>query len=149
MTEQVDDFKKIEKHLKNYKKYKIGIKNMQKQIDFCLPAITTSYEPREGTSGTFTFHSGTEDYAIKRIEKKEELENYIKVYGVVIDSIDSALEQLDQIEKTFVKEHYFDKKNIKSVSFTLGCSVRNTYTIKEKVKENFMVTLVNLIYLDL
>lgn len=144
-----DNYKRIEKHLKNYKNYKIGIQNMKKQIDQLFPKITASYELSEGSTGTFSSHSNTELYAIKRTEKKAEMEEYIRTYGVVVDSIDSAIKQLDPLEKEFVEHRYLNNANMKMVAVTLGYSLRAVYTIREDVKEKFLITLHNLTHLEI
>lgn len=148
MTGKMDDFKRIEKHLKNYRNYKIGIQNMKNQLEHYYPKITTSYEPREGSSGSFSFHSTTEDYGLKRIEKREEMERYIKENSIVLESIDSALKSLDPIEKDFVQERYFNNKNMKMVASVLGCTLRNVYSIREDVKQQFLISLRNLTHIE-
>lgn len=144
-----DEFKKIEKHLKNYKSYRIGMTNMKKQLEHLFPMITASYEMREGTSGTFSNNSTTEDFAIKRAEKKAEMEWYIQTYELVTSSIDSAIKQLDPLEKEFVEKRYLENVNIKTVAVNLGYSLRSTYNIKEEVKEKFLITLQNLTHIEL
>jgi DNA-directed RNA polymerase specialized sigma24 family protein len=143
-----DDFKRIEKHLENYQNYKIGIQNMKKQLEHYYPKITTSYEPREGSSGSFTFHSSTEDYGLRRIEKREEMEQYIKANSLVLDSIDSAIKLLEPMEREFVREFYFNKKNMKMVAATLGCTLKNAYSLKSEVKKSFLISLQNLKLMD-
>ncbi|KAB2328952.1 sigma-70 family RNA polymerase sigma factor [Cytobacillus depressus] len=143
-----ENFKKIERHLKNYRNYKIGIQNMNKQLDHMFPKITSSYEMAEGSTGTFSCHSNTEEYAIKRLEKKVEMEEFIHTYEVVIDSIDSAIKQLDPLEKEFVEKRYIENGNMKMVAISLGYSLRATYKIKEDVKNKFLITLNNLTLID-
>src|SRR3954470_22097851 len=94
-----EDFKKIEKHLKNYRNYKIGMTNMKKQLEHLFPRITAAYEIREGKTGTFANNSTTEEFAIKRAEKKAEMEHLIHTYQLVVESIDAAVKQLDPLEK--------------------------------------------------
>lgn len=148
MKRKVDDFSKIEKHLKNYKKYKISIQNMKRQLDHMFPKITTAFDNKEGTTGTFTFKSDTEDYAIKRAEKKAETEWLINHYTIIIESIDSAMKQLDPIEKEFVEMKYFNDVHMKKIAYTLKTSYRTIYDIKSKVKKEFIITLKNLTMLD-
>jgi hypothetical protein len=144
-----DDFEKIEKHLKHYKNYKIGMNNMKKQLEHLFPRITAAYEMREGSSGTFSNNSTTEDFAIKRAEKKAEMEWYIKTYELVTTSIDSALKQLDPLQKEFVEKRYIEGINMKSVASNLGYSLRQTYKIKEEVREQFLITLNSLTLIEL
>lgn len=148
MSDELDEFKKIEKHLKKYKNYKIGLQNMKKQLDHCFPRITTSYELREGSTGTFSTDSDTEEYAIKRAEKRDDIQAYIDTYGIVISSIDSALQLLDPLERDFVEHRYFNNGNMKMVAAALGCSLRSTYTIREEVKEQFLISLKSLVHIE-
>ena len=146
---KADEYSKIEKHLKKYRDYKIGMTNMKKQLEHLFSRITAAYEKREGKTGTFSSASNTEEFAIKRAEKRAEMEEYIKTCELVTQSIDSAIRQLDPLEKEFVEKHYLNKINMKRVSIHLGVSLRQTYNIKQDVKEQFLVTLKNLTMIDL
>lgn len=144
-----EDFKKIEKHLKKYNSYKTSVKNMEKSLNVMFPRITSVMEPREGTTGTFTNKSDTEEYAIKRIEKKDKLKYKISQLNLIIDSIDSGLKQLEPLEREFVEMHYINKVNMKKVAPTFGYSLRTLYTIRDDVKEELLITLHNLIDIEI
>lgn len=148
LMEQVDQFKVIEKHLKNYHTYKTGLANMKKQLEFYFPKITTSYEAREGSTGTFMFHSGTEEFGLKRIEKAQRIEREIEKYGWIIESIESALQLLEPLEKEFVVKRYFKGWSVRKVSIEFGYSLRNIYVIREEAKKKLMISLNNLIIED-
>lgn len=145
----MDDFKKIEKHLKKYKKYKISIQNLERTLDLMYPKITSVLEPREGSSGNFNPKSDTEEFAIKRIEKREKTEQSISQYKLIIDSIDAALKQLEPLEREFVEMRYIQNQNMKKVAVHLGYSLRMVYTINEEVKEELLITLHNLTQIEI
>jgi hypothetical protein len=143
----IDEFKEIEHHLKNYKNYKIGISNMKNQLDHYFPKVTGSYELREGSTGTFSVKSDTERYGLKRIEKGQKLEKEIQTFGLIIESIEKALKQLDSTEREFIEYRYFHNWNIRRVANKLGYSVRSVYTIRDEVKKKLLISLVNLAYM--
>src|SRR5690606_6163329 len=99
----------IERHLRNYKTYKVAIKNLQKRLDYIMPNITASYELREGSTGTFNIRSSTEDAALDRLESARALflHEQIKQYRLITESIDEAIEALGEQEKNFVVLRYF------------------------------------------
>jgi RinA family phage transcriptional activator len=143
----IDEFKEIERHLKNYKNYKIGIMNLKKQLDYCFPRITSSYELNEGSSGGFSVKSDTEIYGIKRIDKAHALEEEVREYGLIIDSIEKALKQLDSTERDFIEYRYFNNWNVRRVANKLGYSVRSVHTIRNEVKKQLLISLINLAYI--
>ncbi|MEH7114544.1 sigma-70 family RNA polymerase sigma factor [Neobacillus niacini] len=114
--------RKIEKHLKNYHQYKIGIKNLRLQLDSIMPNITVAYEVRDGSVGTFIINSSTEKYAIDRIESKRalDLNEKMEQYQLIVDCIDSALLGLDEEERKFVESRYFSNFSAKKMAVMLG-----------------------------
>lgn len=149
MSNKNENFKKIEKHLRNYNNYVTSIKNLEKTLDIMYPKITSVLEPREGSTTTFSNKSSTEEYAIKRAEKREETELGISQYKLLVESINLAIKQLDPLEREFVEKHFINKENMKKVAHSLGYSLRQVYTIKEDIKNEFMITLYNLTQIDL
>lgn len=84
-----DEFEIIEDHLDKYTDYKIGVENLQEQLNYMYPKVTASYDPtKEGSSGTFMFSSQTEDIAIKRVETEKEIKKEIEKYELLITCID-------------------------------------------------------------
>jgi RinA family phage transcriptional activator len=143
------NFKIIEGHLRNYKMYKAGIKNLQKQLDFIMPNITTSYELREGIVGSFTFKSDTENYAIDRVESKRALTLHedISTFQIIVDSIDSAMPILDETEKKFVQLRYFENKTVEYTAQQLKISSSNMYYIRNSVRDKLAIGLKNIVSL--
>ena len=145
-----DQFKKIIQHLENYHIYKVGIINLQKELDRIMPGITVSYEIMEGTIGAFCFKSKTEDYAIDRIESKRALQLHenIAVYKMIVESIDHALECLDDKEREYVVYRYIENKPVYKAAELMSYSDRQTQNIKKKVQDKLLMSLANIVHID-
>lgn len=129
--------KKIEQHIKNYNQYKIGIRNMQLQLDNIMPNITVKYELREGNAGAFLIKSDTERVAIDRIESKRAIDLYeqLEKYRLIIDCIDISIDGLEENEKEFVKQRYFLKNSSIKVAEILGYGESTIFLIRTKILE--------------
>lgn len=138
---------KLEKHLRNYTQYKVGLMTLQKQLDYIMPDITATYEVIEGSTGTFNIESSTENVAIDRIESRRALilHEDIERYTLLIDSIDEAVSQLDDIEKKFVEVRYINRKTVVQTSFELGYSEKHIFNIRNQVLEKLLISLRGLI----
>lgn len=139
----------IKTHLKNYKTYKIGIKNLQQSLDEIMPNITTNYEWKEGTSGSYSGKSSTETTAIYRVsgEKALYLQEQLSIYKMIITSIDEALAALTEDEQKFIKCRYFEGYSIEKTAMELGYSVQNCFKIRTQAMEKLLISLRNLITL--
>jgi len=133
----------IERHLRNYKTYKVAIKNLQKRLDYIMPNITASYELREGSTGTFNIRSSTEDAALDRLESARALflHEQIKQYRLITESIDEAIEALGEQEKNFVVLRYFEGKSMEGIAMELHCSVQNVFKIRTNTLERLLISL--------
>src|SRR5690625_1732372 len=122
--EDIHQSKKIiEKHLRNYTTYKVGIVTLKKQLDYIMPDVTASYELSAGSTGTFNIESKTEKFAIDRIESKRALVLHedIRIYSLLVDSIDKAIANLDEVEREFVKYRYINRNTVIQTAFKLNC----------------------------
>lgn len=144
-------FKLIETHLRNYRNYQAGIKNLQKQLDYILPNITAKYEIMEGSVGAFSFKSKTEDFAIDRIEGKRALQLHedIAVYQLIIDCIDNAVKELEPLEQQFINFRYFQNWSIEKTAMEMGYSERNLFFVRNNVREKLMISLKNILNLEI
>lgn len=133
----------IEKHLNHYHQYKIGIKNLQLQIDSIMPSMTVSYELREGSTGTFSIKSDVENYAIDRIEGRRALllHEEMKQYQLYIDCIDAALEGLDEDELDFVITRYINGLSVKKTAETLGYAESSVFVKRQQVMDKLIHSL--------
>jgi DNA-directed RNA polymerase specialized sigma24 family protein len=137
----------IEHHLRNYKTYKIGIKNLQKSLDDILPQITTNYTLREGTSGSFDITSNVETAVLDRVEGSRAIylrEQMLELQRIV-DSIDEAVEALGEDEKRFFTLRYFEGHSIEKTSQNINHSVQNCFKIRNQVMNKFLISLRNII----
>ena len=141
------EFKKIERYLRNYKNYKTGLITLKKQLDFIMPSMTASYEILEGSTGTFNIKNETEQFAIERIEGKRALVIHedIQRYKIIIESIDEALKELDDIEKTFVQLRYFERRTIQQTSIEIGYSEKYVFNLRNQVLDKLLISLKGLI----
>ena|GEM_PF-1857506 len=147
---RANEFKKIEKHLKQYPKYKLGIENLRKQLDYLYPKTTANYDlSKEGSTGTFLFNSTTENYGIKRAELSDALQAEIRSYEIIIDSIDRTLEVLKKREREYVKYRYFEGLENIDVADRMKCSLKMMYNVRDSFKETAQISLRNLLLLEI
>lgn len=137
----------LEKHLRRYTQYKVGLMTLQKQLDFIMPNLTATYELQEGTSGTFNIKSDTEAYAIDRIESKKALilHEDIARYNLIIESIDEAMNELDEIERKFIELRYINRRTIVQTSVELGYSEKYVFNLRHQVFDKLLISLKGLV----
>ena len=133
----------IERHLRNYKTYKVAIKNLQKQLDYIMPNITASYELKEGSTGVFNIKSSTEEAVLDRLESARalQLHEQIRQYKLIVESIDEALEALGEQEKRFIQLRYFEGRSIEKAAEELHCSVQNAFKIRSHALDRLVISL--------
>lgn len=137
----------IEHHLRSYKTYKIGIKNLQKSLDGILPAITTNYTLREGTNGSFDITSKVEMAVLDRLEgsKAIYLKEQIRELQTVVDSIDEALEALGEYDQKFIQLRYIDGHSPNHVAEQINTGEDNIFKIRHRIMDNLLISLRNII----
>jgi DNA-directed RNA polymerase specialized sigma subunit len=141
----------IEHHLRNYKTYKIGIKNLQKSLDDILPQITTNYTLREGTSGSFDISSKVETSVLDRVEGSRAIylrEQMLVLQGLV-ESIDEATGALGDRENTFIRLRYFEGMTVEQVAPKIHTSKENVFLIRKQVLASLIISLRNIIKVSL
>ncbi len=137
----------IKTHLKNYKTYKVGIKNIQQSLDEILPNITTNYDWKEGSAGAYSGGSSTESTAIYKVsgDKAVYLQEQLSIYRTIVSSIDEAIAALSEDEQKFIKCRYFDNYSIEKTAQELGYSVQNCFKIRTQAMDKLLISLRNLI----
>jgi RinA family phage transcriptional activator len=137
----------IEHHLRSYKTYEIGIKNLKKSLDDILPAITTNYTLREGTNGSFDITSKVEMAVLDRLEgsKAIYLTEQIRELQTVVESINEALSALGDTDRDFIKFRYIDGYSIEKTAQTINMSVQNCFKIRNHVMDNLLISLRNIV----
>lgn len=137
----------IENHLRNYKTYKTGILNLQKQLDDILPNITTTYEKVEGSTGTFNIKSKTEDAVLDRMTGWRALAiiEQQREYETIIRSIDEALNALGEKEREFVQHRYIEGKEMENVARVMNFHVQACFKMRNRVFDKLMISLNNVV----
>jgi len=143
----------IETHLRNYRSYKVAIRNLQNQLDLIMPNVTTSYELKEGSTGVFKIWSTTEQVVLDRLESARALQinEQIRNYQIIIDSIEEALNALGEQERLYVELRYFEGLNTERIADKMSCSIPNLFRLRKRVLDRLSISLsnVNIVYGDL
>ena len=143
----------IETHLRNYRSYKVAIRNLQNQLDLIMPNVTTSYELKEGSTGVFKIWSTTEQVALDRLESARALQinEQMRNYQIIIDSIEEALNALGEQERLYVELRYFEGLNTERIADKMSCSIPNLFRLRKRVLDRLLIILpnVNIVYGDL
>ncbi|SFU39931.1 sigma factor-like helix-turn-helix DNA-binding protein [Alicyclobacillus macrosporangiidus] len=137
----------IEAHLRCYKSYLAGIRNLQKQLDWIMPSMTAKYDLVGGSHGSFVITSSTEKYAIDRIESKRalDLHKQIAQYKLIVESIDEALKCLSDVERQFVEYRYFRQWPIRKTAEAMGYSEKNVFVIRNQAMDKLLICLRNIV----
>lgn len=140
----------IETHLRYFTTYKCGIKNCEQQLEYIMPTMIANYGTAE--NGSFFFiKNDTEHVAIDRIESKRalDLREEIEKYKIITNSIENALNNLNESEKHFVILRYFECKPMAAVTTALGyAEEKSIYRIRRHVLDKLMISLNNLLTLQ-
>lgn len=142
-SKKIQQIKEIEKHLRNYNTYKVGIKNLKNQLNYIMPNATANFELIDGSAGTFRITSSTEKYAIDRIESRKALDLHedIKKYEIIISSIDEALKGLEETERKFIQYRYIEGMTIAKTSMKLGYSEQHIFNIRNHAFSKLLISL--------
>jgi RinA family phage transcriptional activator len=132
--ERKKQIKKIEYHLRNYKNYKVAVKNLQKQLDL----VTSMYPLYNVIPGNTKIDaSSTEPTVI--------LTNQLSQNQMIIDAIDSAISQLTDIEKQFIEFRYFNKWSIEKSAMKIGYSDKTLFVIRNQIMDKLLISLSGII----
>ena len=139
----------IENFLSRYNTYRIGIKNCEQQLNYMMPSLTARYDS-DGRSASYYIANNTEQVAIDRISSKAALDllEEIERYKIIIASIDNALAELDEKQKTFVEFRYFNNLKMYEVKAKMNVSEERTlYRMRRQILDKFSISLVSLMNL--
>lgn len=139
--------KKIEQHLRKYSSYKTAMRNVEKELDYILPSVTANYEYREGSAGTFSIYSTTENVAIDRIESRKALflNEERERLRILVESIESAISVLSDEEKVFIRLRYFENKSYTEIQSILKLGQNKAYATRKGILESLRISLVSLL----
>lgn len=138
-----EQIRELENHLRHYKAYKVGIKNIEKQIEWIMPSMTAQYSANEGSSGTFNITSKVETAVLDRLESKQalDLNEEKERYQLIVDAIDRAYYEMDDIEKKFVTLRYFEKKSVLEVAVALQYSEKHVNNKRNNLMDKLLISL--------
>jgi DNA-directed RNA polymerase specialized sigma subunit len=139
----------IENFLNKYNTYKIAIKNCQQQLDYMLPSLTTRFST-DNEGATYYIANNTAQVALDRISSKKALDllEEIEQCKLIIASIDNALSELDEKQKTFVELRYFQHLKMYEVKSKMHIADEKTlYRIRKQVLDKFTISLSSLVNL--
>jgi RNA polymerase sigma factor (sigma-70 family) len=148
MSKKNEQIREIESYLRKYQIYKANIKNCKRQLNYLFPNVTASYE-FEPKSGASFMISSTEKSAIDRIESKRalDLQEQIARSQTIVESIETALEALEEKEKVFVELRYFRCLSFIEIAAEMKQSERSIFDIKNRATGKLIISLANLLAL--
>lgn len=91
---------------------KIKIENLEKEIEYVKEDNELKGISYDGvsTSPTNEVKSIVESTVLGNLEKIEYLEHLIKRHRIDIDKLDKAMEELEEVEQTILRERYTNSK---------------------------------------
>lgn len=143
-------FKEIEHYLKNYKTYRVAIKNLEKQLEYISPNITTNYSHVKETAIPSSQYSQTETCAIKRLESEEAIiiREEKEKYELIINSIEQSLEVMDSNETAFIKNRYFQNFSVRKTALNMNYTEKHIFSIRKKALEKLKISLSGILFLS-
>jgi len=136
----------IEAHLRSYKTYLIGMKNVQDSLEEILPGMSNSYICRECFSDTIKVGKKLDNVVLDRISSSRAiyLLEVLNTYKTIVHSIEDAVNALKDDEKELIKYRYFEGYSVEKTAQQLGCSTQNCFKIRVQALEKLLISLNNL-----
>ena len=137
----------LENHLRYFKTYQVGVKNLEQQLEYIMPSLVTNYGADAGGSSFFSISNTTEKFALDRIEGKRalDLREEIERFKLITSCISNALNDLKEKERDFVEYRYFDCLSIQEVKSKMGYSEdKSIFRIRRHVLDKLLISLSNL-----
>lgn len=137
----MDKYAKVEKLLSNYKMLHISIENMEQDIRYLKEEDGLKGIGFEGisTSPTNVTSDVVGDTVISKMEKIEYLERTIEQNRRKIESIDKALEGLEDTERVVVIERYIEAKQWWQVASVVRYSESHSKYIRKKAVDKLVI----------
>lgn len=136
----------IENHLRNLPHYRCNVISSKKELEHLqIPSLVSGIE--EYRSLDF-IPNNTMDCAINHLEGKRSqmLNRMINEYELLINSIELALEHLNDQERLFVHLRYFEGLTASVVTRKLGyAEEKSMYLLRKRVLDKLKISLLNLI----
>ncbi|GGJ77002.1 sigma-70 family RNA polymerase sigma factor [Virgibacillus salexigens] len=142
--------KELEYHLKNYNIYKSAIKNLQKQLSYLIPNFTADDTTSDCSNSEFKIEMVKDTVDLDRISSLRALNLYEELlyYKLIISSIDTSLEELDELEHEFVILRYKKGYSIIKTSLELGYSEKYVFNIRKHALRKLMISLKGILFLN-
>ena len=141
----MNEFKKVESMLYNYKNTKAEINILKRDLEILENDYkgTSAISYDEKTQSTNSFSSTVENEVIKRAERIQKLRNKIRLKEIEIENIDDALDALDDRASYMIREFYIKKRQLKVISDEIHLDENYSSAYKTSIIEK----LVNLIFI--
>jgi hypothetical protein len=140
----------IENHLRFLKFYQTGMKNCERQLEYIMPTLVSKVG-NEVNGGYFYIPNDTSNVALDRIESKRalDLRYEIERFKIMIDSIESSLEDLKEQEREFIKYRYFECLEMCEVKKKMGYSEeKSVYRVRRHVLDKLLISLRSILVLN-
>lgn len=128
--------KNIEKHLKNYKNYKLASLNLTKQLDFISANKNNKILFAENAGDCYHFH-----------ESKDMITNELNQLHLITTSIDTSLSELTELETKFIQYRYFKNWTIEKSALEIGYSDKALFVIRNQVMDKLLISLGTVIFM--
>lgn len=137
-----DDLRTIENILRKYRQYKVGIQNLSRQIEM-WPKVSSDSLTSERSYCLSIPRSGLPDDCMSEPIEPEvaDLRKKYYKYTLIVESIDQSLEELSEIEKTFIEYRYFQMWSIRRISIEIGYSESSVHVIRRTCLKKLSISL--------
>ncbi|SDZ11353.1 hypothetical protein SAMN05421736_106125 [Evansella caseinilytica] len=126
--------KNIEKHLRQYKSYKVAIKNLEKQLSFST-ALKEIPDKQRG-------------FRIQHPLPMEKIKFEIRELKLLTESIDEAIKDLSEVQKQYVECRYFNNWTISKTALEIGYSDKALFLIRNHIMDQLLIRLGGLSYME-
>lgn len=136
----------IEAHLRSYKTYLIGMKNVQESLEEILPGMSNNYTCQECSNDTIKIKDKLDNVVLDRISSSRAiyLLEVLNTYKTIVHSIEDAVNALNDDEKELIRYRYFEGFSVEKTAQHLGCSTQNCFKIRVQALEKLLISLNNL-----
>lgn len=146
LKDKTEKYKRLENHLRNYKQYQTAINVLTEQLDYLIPGFQVD------NKNEVNFHLNAEGERQQPIDCSSSLKALLIHEELIqkkmtLGSIDKALEQLNQIEREYVKIRYIEDKSVVATAMELGYSEKYIFNIRKRVLEKLLIPLSGLLIL--
>lgn len=137
----LNNYKRVEDLLRNYKMFKVNITNIESEIEFVKNDISVNGIDYAGisVSPTNVIKSISESKALCIIEEVDRLEKEVTVNRKLIDKIDRTLNGLEETERIIVEEKYINSLQWWQVACKVGYGERQCRRMRNNAINKLVV----------